>query len=155
MVCVKHQASVMQVAYLKILFLCACSSCARHQYQHSFIQKMKGNLTGCFNLSSLIFYRVHRKHLQDLDDSHLQIFLDNIVICNYRTNLSEKNPSCRQVKRHSFSWYKVMGKRIKHPRGSLGSCCHIFRDRCYKGLIQNSLMLGQLFLCMSADFRMK
>lgn len=112
----------------KYCFVWACSSRARHGHQHSFIQKMIGNLTGCFNFSSLIFCRVHRKHLQDLDDSHLQTFLDKIVICNYRTNLSETNPSCSPVKKHPFSCYKVMGKRIKHTRGSFGASCHIFRD---------------------------
>lgn len=103
MVCVKHQAFVMQVAYLKILFLWACSSHVRHKHLHSLIQMMIGNLTGCFNFSSLIFCRVHRKYLQDLDDSHLQIFLDKRVISNYRSNLSESNPSCSPVKKHSFS----------------------------------------------------
>ena len=152
MVCVKHQAFIMQVAYLRILFLWACCSHVSHKHQHSL---MIGNLTGCFNFSTLIFCRVHRNYLQDLDDSHLQIFLDKTVITNYRCNLSETNPSCSPVKIHSFSWYKVTGKRIKHTRWSLGTSCHIFRDWCCGGLIQSSLMLLPFFLCTSADFRMK
>lgn len=70
-VCVKHQAFVMQVAYLKTPFLQACSSRGRHEHQHGLIQKMIGDLMGCSNFSSLICCRIHGKYPQDLDGFHL------------------------------------------------------------------------------------
>lgn len=115
---------------------------------------MIGNLPGCLNFS-LIFCRRHRKNRQHLDGSCLQIFLDKRVISNYCSYLSETNPPCSPVKKPSFAWYKVIGKRIKHTRQSLGTPCHILRDWCCRGLVQTSLMLVQFLLRASADLRMK